>query len=105
MALVRRSKSDSELLKKAKMDAKREFEERRDAILARVPEEYKQMFHQIGFVKWKKELVPCLILSPYDILTSDMRKSCIKVFHNASDHLIRRLQYGRSSLDFVFAQS
>ena len=94
-----------QLLANAKMDAKKEFEEGRDAILARVPEEYKQMFHQVAFAKWKKELLPCVILSPYDISTSDVRKSWIKMFHNVSALLIRRLQDGRSSLDFVFAQS
>ena len=46
---------------------KKDFEKERNEILEAMPDDYKAMLGQIGFAKWSKNLVPVLILSPFDL--------------------------------------
>ena len=47
---------------------KKKFEEKKAQILAEVPDEYKSKWWQVGFGKWGKDWLPCLIfLAPYDV--------------------------------------
>jgi hypothetical protein len=46
---------------------KADFENVRDEVLDQVPEKVKQRFGQICFSKWGKEMLPVLVLSPYDV--------------------------------------
>jgi hypothetical protein len=61
--------------------AKREFEEERDRILNSIPESYKSMFGQIGFVKWRGKVdYPVLILNPYCVPTDPARNQWISMY-------------------------
>jgi hypothetical protein len=60
--------------------AKKEFEEERDQILNSIPESYKSMFGQIGFVNWGKLPYPVLILNPYNIPPGPVRNQWISMF-------------------------
>ena len=50
-----------------RLELKQDFEKERDEILEAIPDDYKAMLGQIGFAKWSKNLVPVLILSPFDL--------------------------------------
>ncbi len=36
-------------------------------MLDRVPEDYKKMFGQLGFIGWGQDVLPALIVSPYSV--------------------------------------
>jgi hypothetical protein len=39
----------------------------RKRVLDRVPEDYKKMFGQLGFIGWGQDVLPALIVSPYSV--------------------------------------
>jgi hypothetical protein len=51
----------------ARRDAKAKFEAKRKIVLDRVPEDYKKMFGQLGFIGWGQAVLPAIIMSPYDV--------------------------------------
>ena len=64
---------------------KKKFEEEKAQILAEVPPQHKSKWRQIGFGKWGKEWLPCMILSPYDVgAQSFMREEWMLMFENVS---------------------
>jgi hypothetical protein len=83
------------ILEDLRKQGKKEFEEERDSILARLPQDYKQMFHQIGFVKGRTDFLPCLILSPYEVSVGPVRSEWLERFHSVST---LRIDDGRWSL-------
>jgi hypothetical protein len=69
----------------ARAAAKKKFEEEKARILAEVPGQHKSKWGQVGFAKWGKEWLPCLIVSPYDVSpTTTMREQWMKMFENVS---------------------
>jgi glucan-binding YG repeat protein len=63
--------------------AKKEFEEEKARILAEVPEQHKSKWGQVGFARWGKEWLPCLIMGPYNVgPTSTMREQWMQMFEN-----------------------
>jgi hypothetical protein len=50
-----------------RQDAKEEFEAGRKRVMDRVPDEYKNIFGQVGFGKWENSILPVLIVNPYDV--------------------------------------
>jgi hypothetical protein len=75
------SEADPEqILLDGKAWAKKEFEEERDRILNSLPESYKSLFGQIGFVKWGKVEYPALILNPYYIPPGPVRNQWISMY-------------------------
>jgi hypothetical protein len=48
-------------------DMKATFEAQRKKVLDRVPEDYKNMFGQAGFIGWGQAVLPALIVSPYSV--------------------------------------
>jgi hypothetical protein len=64
--------------------AQKKFEEERDAVLASIPESYRALFGQIGFYPWSKSLLPVLIVSPYDVPPSPVRKQWLEMFNKVS---------------------
>jgi hypothetical protein len=80
-----RVSASTEELKSARKTAEKDFETEKARILGEVPEDNKARWGQIGFGKWGKDWLPCLIVGPYDVgpLTS-MRESWMKMFENVS---------------------
>jgi len=70
-----------EMLEGAKQDAKVDFEEKKNAILSALPDEYKAMFGQIGF---EKSNYAVLILSPFDVPPGPVRDSWEEAFEKVS---------------------
>lgn len=68
-------------LEKARTDAKQQFEQERDAILQCLPSEYKAMFGEVVFSKWKKSWLPCLVLSPYMVPPGPIRDQWMGMFN------------------------
>jgi hypothetical protein len=64
--------------------AQKKFEEERDAVLASIPESYRALFGQIGFYPWSKSLLPVLIVSPFDVPPSPVRKQWLEMFNKVS---------------------
>jgi len=72
------------ILEGAIHDAKKEFEKLKAETLSAIPETYKSMFGQIGFTKWKKEMIPVLILSPFDVSPGPVRDGWLQMFERVS---------------------
>jgi hypothetical protein len=70
------------VLEGARKDAKKEFEAKRDAFLSTLPDLLKRMFGQMGFVKYQKEFLPVLILSPYNVPPSQTRDNWLTGYEN-----------------------
>jgi hypothetical protein len=51
----------------SRRDMKATFEAQRKIVLDRVPEDYKNMFGQTGFIGWGQAVLPALIVSPYSV--------------------------------------
>jgi hypothetical protein len=60
-------KRKEKLLEGAREDAKAELVAYRKYVLGRVPEDYKNMFGQVGFAKWGKAILAAMIVSPFDV--------------------------------------
>jgi hypothetical protein len=69
-----------QILRDEKEKAKKDFEEERDRILNSIPESYKSMFGQIGFVTWGKVPYPVLIVNPYNTPPGHIRNQWISMF-------------------------
>lgn len=69
----------------AREKAKKEFEEEKTQILAELPEEYKNMWGQVGYSKWNKNWLPCLIVGPFEVPgNSDMRRQWMAMWEHVS---------------------
>jgi hypothetical protein len=64
-------KRKKKLLEGARREAIADFVARRKEVLDRVPEDYKNMFGQVGFVKWGESTLAALIVSPYSVPTGE----------------------------------
>jgi hypothetical protein len=64
-------KRKKRLLEGARRVAIADFAAHRKEVLGRVPEDYKNMFGQVGFVKWGETVLAALIVSPYSVPTGD----------------------------------
>jgi hypothetical protein len=67
-------------LEDGRADAKKEFEEERMKVFDTLSESYKKMFGQIVFAKWRKESLPALILSPYNVPPGTVRNMWMDKF-------------------------
>ena len=65
-------------------DMKKEFEETKKQILDDIPESYKAGFREIGFVKWQKDWLPVLVVSPFDIPQGPVRDTWIQMYERVS---------------------
>ena len=71
--------------KRQKMDAvaaRKEFEREKEGIMAQVPDNCKELFHQVGFAKWGKGFLPAMAVSPYDVPPGDIRDQWMKMYQN-----------------------
>jgi hypothetical protein len=76
---------------------KKKFEEEKARILEEVPDENKSKWGQVGFAKWGKEWLPCLIVGPYDVgPTSTMRVQWMHMFENVSIQCLFSFLWGTS---------
>ena len=77
-------------LKDGLLDAKKNFEEERDAYLERCPKSHKDKFGQIGFCKWGgKYYFPILFVNPYHVPENPIRRQWISKLEKVSDSLKR----------------
>jgi hypothetical protein len=76
------------LLEGVKKDAKKEFEQEREVILAQLPRKVKDMIGEIGFTKWGKINFPVLILSPYDVPPGEVRDMWREAFERVRSLLM-----------------
>jgi hypothetical protein len=49
------------------LEEKAQFESERDSILKDVPGNVKERFGKIFFTKWSNQLLPCLVMNPFDV--------------------------------------
>ena len=76
-------------------EMRRAFEAERDEILSIIPDEYRDMFGQIGFTKWGKGLIPVVILNPYHLPNNCVRNQWLAMFEKL------RAQNRLSSMSYV----
>jgi hypothetical protein len=67
---------------RAKMKAK--FEEERANVLAKIPENVKKEFRQVGFAKWGKDFLPVMFLGPYDVAPGSVRDQWFEMLEKVS---------------------
>lgn len=67
------------------------FEETRKEVIARIPQDVKDDFRQIGFSKWGKEYLPIMQVGPYDVGPGGVRDQWMVMFENVS--LLHTLVY------------
>lgn len=60
------------------------FEETRKEVIAKIPQDVKDDFRQIGFSKWGKEYLPILQVGPYDVGPGGVRDQWMMMFENVS---------------------
>ena len=60
------------------------FEETRKEVIAKIPQDVKDDFRQIGFAKWGKEFLPIMQVGPYDVGPGDVRDQWMVMFENVS---------------------
>ena len=56
------------------------FEERKEFILAQLPNEVKNEFRQLGFAKWRKDMCPVMFLGPYHVPPGKVRELWMRMF-------------------------
>ena len=71
--------------------AREMFEETRKEVIARIPQDVKDDFRQIGFSKWGKEYLPIMQVGPYDVGPGGVRDQWMVMFENVS--LLHTLVY------------
>ena len=59
---------------------KAEFDEARDSVLDEVPENMKQKYGQIRFLKRSKEKLPVLVMSPFTVPPGDVREKWFRMY-------------------------
>ncbi|GKY94045.1 hypothetical protein MPSEU_000371200 [Mayamaea pseudoterrestris] len=67
-------------LKKSRNEVKAEFDSKKEAILSECPKQWKDMFGEIGFTRWSGKVYSCIVLNPYQIPPSDVRRKFYKSF-------------------------
>ena len=81
-------KRNEKLLREAIAEAKRDFEADRAAVLDQVPSKVQDMFGQVGFGKWGKNMLPVLILGPYTVPPGQARDTWMEMFNK-----VRRISH------------
>ena len=68
------SKKRKSLVKRATAAANPSYEQNEERrVVADLPEYVTKMFHQVGFAKWNKEILPVLFLNPFDVPPGGVR--------------------------------
>ena len=73
-----------QMLQEGIEEARMQFENDRDELLASLPSSYSEKFKEIGFAKWAGSVIPVLVLSPYDVPPGKVRNDWMKGYENVS---------------------
>jgi hypothetical protein len=63
---------------------RQKFEAERSQILESLPKKYKDLFGQIGFCHWGRQLCPTLILNPFDVPPGSIRQLWLEMYNKVS---------------------
>eukprot|EP00980_Cylindrotheca_fusiformis_P023811 scaffold11032_cov122-Cylindrotheca_fusiformis.AAC.12 len=71
----------------AQLKMKEEFEKKKQEVLDTLPAEVKARFGQQYFTKWGKNLLPCLVMSPYSIPPGPARDEWFRMYEKVSGRI------------------